>query len=91
LGAALAVALLAAFTIASTLALARGRRPTCACFGKRNPNLIGAGVLTRNIVLLLAGVIALSPAVPPSWLTGIRSVPATALALGSCAVADVVA
>jgi hypothetical protein len=86
-----AVVLLAAFTGASALALARGRQPTCACFGQRNSAPIGAGVLTRNVVLLLAGGLAVSSAAPTFWLTGIRSAPGTMLAVGGLALAVVLA
>jgi uncharacterized membrane protein YphA (DoxX/SURF4 family) len=55
---------LAAFTLVIIANLATGRRPECRRFGMRSPVPIGAGVLFRNVALLIVAVlISLHPAV----------------------------
>ncbi len=48
LGALLTLVLLATFTIAIAINLARGRRPECHCFGQIHSEPIGSGALIRN-------------------------------------------
>lgn len=47
-GALASLALLALFTAAAALNLARGRRPECACFGSTSSGPIGAATFVRN-------------------------------------------
>jgi peroxiredoxin/uncharacterized membrane protein YphA (DoxX/SURF4 family) len=54
-GAVGALLLLAVFSAAIAIALARGRTPDCHCFGQVHPAPIGAGTLVRNALL---GVVA---------------------------------
>jgi peroxiredoxin len=49
--AAAAIGLLAVFVGAITLALARGRRPACRCFGQVHSSPVGGQTVARNIVL----------------------------------------
>ncbi len=51
-GALAAAGLLAAFTGAVAYQLARGRRPTCSCFGRLHSKPIGPWTLVRNLALL---------------------------------------
>jgi peroxiredoxin/uncharacterized membrane protein YphA (DoxX/SURF4 family) len=46
-----AIGLLAVFLSAITLALARGRRPDCRCFGQMRPSPVGPTTLVRNVIL----------------------------------------
>lgn len=68
-GAIAAIALLACFTGAIALNLARGRKPECNCFGQIHSTPIGPKTLARNGGLIalaaaaLAGVLA-EPAIP---------------------------
>jgi uncharacterized membrane protein YphA (DoxX/SURF4 family) len=57
--AALAAALLVAFTVLLCLNLAHGRRPPCACFGSRSRSPISARTVVRNLVLLALATVAL--------------------------------
>jgi thiol-disulfide isomerase/thioredoxin/uncharacterized membrane protein YphA (DoxX/SURF4 family) len=59
LGAAAAIVLLGAFTVAIAISLRRGRRPDCHCFGRFHSAPIGTGVLVRNAVLISAAVVVL--------------------------------
>ena len=56
--AALAGAVLLAFTALLVVNLARGRRPPCACFGARSRRPIGPWSVVRNLVLLALAAIA---------------------------------
>ena len=53
-----AVALFAFFTALLGLRLAQGQRPPCACFGALSSRPIGAGHVVRNVVLIVAAVLA---------------------------------
>ena len=58
-GAIAAAALLAAFTVAVGVALARGTEAECHCFGAVSAHPVGPGTLGRNVALLaLAGLVA---------------------------------
>jgi uncharacterized membrane protein YphA (DoxX/SURF4 family)/peroxiredoxin len=57
LAAAASLLLLVAFTSAIMLALARGRRPRCNCFGQIRSRPIGHRTVLRNILLAAAAVI----------------------------------
>jgi len=50
-GACGALALLIAFVIAAAIAMLRGRRPDCHCFGQLHSAPVGWGLLIRNAVL----------------------------------------
>ena len=56
LGAALTLVLLAMFTIAIVINLARGRRPKCHCFGQIHSEPIGPGALIRNAALAAVAI-----------------------------------
>jgi hypothetical protein len=56
-GALVALALLALFCTAIAVALARGRRPDCSCFGQAHSTPVGGRTLARNA--LLAAIAAL--------------------------------
>jgi uncharacterized membrane protein YphA (DoxX/SURF4 family) len=59
-GAAGALVLLGAFSVAVAVNLARGRTPDCHCFGQMHSRPIGAGTLARNAALSgLSGVVLL--------------------------------
>jgi methylamine dehydrogenase accessory protein MauD len=68
-GAVGALALLALFSAAIAINLARGRTPDCHCFGQLHSTPIGGGTLVRNAVL--GGLSALLLAAGPG--TGLRS------------------
>ena len=51
LGAIASLVLLAIFTAAIAINLARGRTPECSCFGSAAPEPIGPATLVRNLVL----------------------------------------
>ena len=60
-----AAALLLAFTAAVAVALARGRRPSCGCFGASHAAPIGRRTLGRNAALVcLAGLVVAAPPLP---------------------------
>lgn len=67
-GVPVALLLLLAFTLLVAVALARGRRPSCGCFGRLGGSEVSGQTLARNGVLLAAGLGALlaGPA-RPSW------------------------
>ena len=58
----LALALLAAFTVALARVLRRpiADRPACACFGRWSAKPVGAGSLVRNAALGVLAVVALT-------------------------------
>ncbi|MDQ3945781.1 MAG: redoxin domain-containing protein [Actinomycetota bacterium] len=58
-GAAGALTLLGAFSLAVAVNLARGRTPDCHCFGQVHTRPIGAGTLARNAVLGAASALVL--------------------------------
>lgn len=63
-----AAALLAVFSAAIVISLARGRRPDCHCFGRLHSAPAGWGTLARNVALAgIAIAIVLAPAVTPTW------------------------
>lgn len=53
-----AAALLAVFSIAVVVNLARGRRPACNCFGRLDAGPIGGRTLVRNAALIGVAVVA---------------------------------
>jgi peroxiredoxin/uncharacterized membrane protein YphA (DoxX/SURF4 family) len=57
LGAIAAAALLVAFSAAIAWALARGRRPSCGCFGRLHSAPAGLGTLARNLGLASGAVL----------------------------------
>lgn len=62
------VVLLSSFTVAMAVALARGRRPDCHCFGRLHRSHAGLAGLTRNAGLLaVAAVVASRPAASAGW------------------------
>src|SRR5262249_60555088 len=64
-----AAMLLAAFAVAIAVALARGRRPDCRCFGKLHSYQAAPAALLRNTALAaLAVLVVLRPAAQPGWL-----------------------
>lgn len=76
-----ALALLAIFTVAIAVNLARGRRPDCRCFGQIGAGPIGRSTLARNGGLMaVAGFV-----VAFGWADPGPSVP---VVLGSLAAAD---
>lgn len=68
-GALAAVGLLAAFTGAVAYQLARGRRPSCNCFGRLHSKPIGRSTLARNIALLALATGAATRDAGPSAVT----------------------
>lgn len=56
-GAWAALGLVAAFTAAIALALARGEQPECNCFGRLSSQRAGAGTLARNGLLGVAALV----------------------------------
>jgi uncharacterized membrane protein YphA (DoxX/SURF4 family)/thiol-disulfide isomerase/thioredoxin len=59
LGAGLALALLAMFSIAIAINLARGRRPECHCFGQIHSEPIGPSALIRNAAIAAVAIVIL--------------------------------
>jgi uncharacterized membrane protein YphA (DoxX/SURF4 family) len=57
--AALALAMLLAFTALIGVRLARGEHPPCACFGAWSATPVGPRHLVRNAALLIVGIVAL--------------------------------
>lgn len=55
-----AIVLLALFSAAVALSLARGRRPDCHCFGQARAQPVSGRTLARNAVLLLLAVFVLA-------------------------------
>jgi thiol-disulfide isomerase/thioredoxin len=93
----LALALLGAFTLVVAVALARGRRPPCRCFGELSAAPIGPQTLVRNIVLVAVAAIGLTAQlttdVPDAagWAADQRGASLVALMLAAALVAVVVA
>lgn len=76
------LALLAVFSAAVGINLARGRRPDCNCFGRLTPGPIGVRTLVRNGALMILAVLAAATeAVPPRDL--LARVPTSAIVAGS--------
>jgi uncharacterized membrane protein YphA (DoxX/SURF4 family)/thiol-disulfide isomerase/thioredoxin len=79
LGAVLVLVLLAMFSIAIAINLARGRRPECQCFGQIHSEPIGPGALIRNAaisgVAILIVVVGANDAGPSAigWLARLDS------------------
>lgn len=76
-GAVAALALLGLFTAAVAYNLARGRKPTCNCFGQLRSKPIGARTLIRNGALMAVAAVALGgvlaePPLPREGLTGMQ-------------------
>lgn len=85
-GAFSALALLAAFSIAIAVNLAKGRQPDCNCFGQLGAGPIGRRTLVRNGLLMLLAVAATyDAATTPRDLLERTSAP-VALALAGAAV-----
>ena len=95
-GAGGALALLAIFSAAIAVSLARGRAPDCNCFGDLHARPTSRRTLVRNGLLAGAGVAALVPSVgghTPSavaWTSSLRGAEALVLGLGFVVVALVV-
>jgi thioredoxin-related protein/uncharacterized membrane protein YphA (DoxX/SURF4 family) len=92
-GAAGAIVLLVLFTAAAGIAIARGKRPNCHCFGQLHSTVVGPKTLIRNAVLgaMAALVLWQAPNATPDTLRdalrqGLRSfepgLPAAAAVLG---------
>ena len=80
-----ALALLAVFSTAIVLNLARGRRPDCHCFGQVHSEPIGAATLLRNAALAAAAALVVgfgSEDAGPSAIAWAVSSPGVALAAG---------
>ena len=60
IGAIGALVLLALFSAAVGLSLARGRRPDCHCFGQAHSQPVSGRTLARNAVLVLLAVLVLT-------------------------------
>ena len=60
IGAAIALVLLGAFSVAIATTLRAGRTPTCHCFGVRSNRPIGSDTLVRNSALMLLGIVVLA-------------------------------
>lgn len=68
-GAVAATGLLTVFSVVVAIALARGRRPACNCFGSLGTDQIGTRTLVRNGLLIgLASLIAIAGAGHPERL-----------------------
>jgi thiol-disulfide isomerase/thioredoxin len=78
-GAVLALGLLALFTAAIAMNLARGRRPACHCFGQIHSEPIGARTLARNAVI--AGLAAAVALLPGDWGAGLGGADAAVVVL----------
>ena len=78
-GALVAAALLAVYTAAIAINLARGRRDIdCGCGGQRQP--LGERLVVRNAILLTAALVSLAPPRPRSlvWIDAVTVVGAIA-------------
>jgi peroxiredoxin/uncharacterized membrane protein YphA (DoxX/SURF4 family) len=64
IGAAGAAVLLAGFTAAVAMNLARGRHPDCRCFGEIAAGPIGGATVVRNAVLIAIALVGLSDVLP---------------------------
>lgn len=85
-----AIVLLLIFTIVVGVALARGRRPACHCFGPLTRTAAGPVTLARDVIMLMmaASVALRGPGVAS---VGGTAAALTALAAGACAAAPFVA
>jgi len=75
-GAVAAVALLTVFVIGAGVALARGRRPDCHCFGALHRSTVGPGLLVRNALLAGAAIVVVvagGGSSVPAWWHGLGS------------------
>lgn len=74
-GAAAGVALLVVFSVLAARLIRRGTTASCNCFGSTHDTPIGPGLLVRNAVFVVAGVVV---AVGPEthWWTGLGDLPA---------------
>jgi peroxiredoxin len=70
-----ALALLAVFTVAVAVNLARGRRPDCHCFGRLTSTPIGWQTVARNLLLMAAAGLVVSRG--PHGVLGIGTLVAT--------------
>src|SRR6185437_2970719 len=95
-GAAGALALLALFTVAIAVNLARGRAPACHCFGQLHSAPANGWTLARNGALLAVAAFALAAAwredAPSAvaWIGRLDTMALVALAAGLAAVGLVV-
>jgi thiol-disulfide isomerase/thioredoxin len=69
-GATAALLLLAAFSLIVAIAVARGRRVECRCFGRLTSGIVGWRTLARNLVLaaIAATMLLANPGTPPPSL-----------------------
>lgn len=92
-GAVGALALLAIFLLAVAVAMARGRKPDCHCFGQIHSAPVGTSTLIRNIVLAgFAGWVAAQGKTHPgpelwTWLTGLNDFETKVAVVVGCAIA----
>lgn len=56
---AVAIVVLAAFTVLILVNIARGRRPVCACFGAWRPTPLGWKHVMRNLVLVAMAAVSM--------------------------------
>ena len=97
IGALGAIALLAIFSVAIAIQVARGRAPKCLCFGQRHSEPVGWKTLARNGVFAVLAVTALTAAAQgdtPSivaWIGDLDSNTVIALVLAVTLIAVVVA
>jgi peroxiredoxin/uncharacterized membrane protein YphA (DoxX/SURF4 family) len=92
LGAAGALVLLGAFSVAVAANLTWGRTPDCHCFGQMHSRPIGAGTLARNAVLGgLSALVLLGPAGGVGGWWADLETPQRVMALAVVALAGVVA
>ena len=68
-----AAALMTLFAIAVGVALARGRKPDCGCFGRLHSKPAGWGTVARNVALaaVAALIVVAGPAADPSWVEAV--------------------
>lgn len=85
IGAIGALALLALFSLAIALNLARGRRPRCHCFGQSGAEPISARTLVRNGLLAVAAAMVLAVGAGPGLAAPLVSSPLLALVTGLAA------
>jgi uncharacterized membrane protein YphA (DoxX/SURF4 family)/peroxiredoxin len=70
-GAAGALLLLAVFSVAIAVSLARGRTPDCHCFGQVHSAPIGAGTLVRNLLLAVISALVVAGGAGTGVLTAV--------------------
>jgi peroxiredoxin/uncharacterized membrane protein YphA (DoxX/SURF4 family) len=76
IGAALAIALLVVLTTVVMIALARGQKPDCHCFGALHSRPVGASTIVRNVVLAAGAAYVLAEGSGPtiaSWWRSLSS------------------